>query len=523
MHPIPKIALLIMFISTCSINLFSQTIIAGRVLDEKNDPIPGANIFIQNTVDGCTSDSTGLFKITTTETGILSIVATDIGFEQTALALFITRDTVGVVIKMRSAFHRLDEVTVSAGSFAVSDSKKTILKPMDIMTTAGANADVVKAIETLPGTQQAGTNTGLFVRGGDATEASIILDGMVVQNAFFSSLPGVSQSSRFSPFQFKGISFSSGGYSARYGQALSSVLELNTQDLPDKNKISVGANMAGVLVSGTKLWKKSSLEFSAVYNNLSPFYGLANSNVKFYQPPYGGSLSAKYVIVPGKNEIIKATVSNSIYNAGLKTPDPFIAGDTINFDIKNNTFYSNASWQKQYVNGWLLYSAASYSYNNDNIQWHDSALGNIPLTNKDYHAQLRLEGKKYLISNLNILSGMEVQHYGYTSHFDTLNGSFVETVAAVYTEMNLSLFRWLALRTGLRYEHSGLLGQSVLAPRVSLAIKTGKYSQVAVASGSFWQDPQNIYLLSGYKPAMQEAVHYITNFSMDKGRQDISY
>jgi hypothetical protein len=496
--------------------VLAQTILSGKVVDEKNKPVPGASIFIQNTLDGCSSDNVGVFTLTTTEKGKHIVVVTEMGFDETDLTININNDTTGIVIKMKPTFHRLDDVTVSAGSYAVSDTKKTILKPMDIMTTAGANADVVKAIQTLPGTQQAGTNTGLFVRGGDAAEAAVIIDEMIVQNAFFSSLPGVSQSSRFSPFQFKGISFSSGGYSVRYGQALSSVLELNTQDLPANSRVSIGANITGIFASGTRLWQKSSLEFSGNYTNFSPFYGLANSNIQFYQPPNGGGLSAKYVLTPRKNEIIKIAVSNSVYNAGLKTPDPFIAGDTTNFGLKNYTFYSNVSWQKQYKNSWLLYSAISFSYNQDNAQWQDSRLGNIPMANKDYRAQARVEGKKYLASNLSLLTGVEMQHYGYTSHFDSLNGNFTETIAAVYTEASWSLFNWLALRPGLRFEHSGLITQNVVEPRVSFAVKTGVYSQVAMAAGLFWQDPQNIYLLSGYRPSLQEAVHYILDYQWIK-------
>jgi hypothetical protein len=109
----------------------------------------------------------------------------------------------------------LDGVTVTAGAYeAGTDKNKSVLTTLDIITTAGTQADVVRAIQTLPGTQQQGTQTGLFVRGGDASEAAVIIDGMIAQDAFFTGAPGVATRSRFSPFQFKGVSFSSGGYSA---------------------------------------------------------------------------------------------------------------------------------------------------------------------------------------------------------------------------------------------------------------------------------------------------------------------
>ncbi|MFX6827061.1 hypothetical protein ABTH45_19320, partial [Acinetobacter baumannii] len=91
------------------------------------------------------------------------------------------------------------------------------LKALDIATTAGANADISATIQTLPGAQRVGEQEGLFIRGGSAEEAKIIIDGTVVNNFFYSSVPGIAQRGRFSPFLFNGTVFSSGGYSAVYG------------------------------------------------------------------------------------------------------------------------------------------------------------------------------------------------------------------------------------------------------------------------------------------------------------------
>ena len=492
--------------------VFSQNIISGEVLNDKSKPVQGAGVYLDNTLDGATTDSTGFFRFTTTQKGNQTLIITNVGYEKISLNLTVNGNIKDLVIKINPSFNYLQQVTITAGSFDVANDNKTVLKPMDIMTTAGASTDVVKAIETLPGTQQPGATTGLFVRGGDASETAIIMDGMVVQNAFFSSLPGVSQSSRFSPFQFKGISFSSGAYSARYGQALSSVLELNTLDVDDKNKISIGANITGIYTSGDNVWENSSLGFAAYYNNLSPFYGLAKSNVYFFSPPVGNGLSVRYVYKPNKNGLLKILVNGADYNAGLKTPDPFIAGDSTNFNIRNTTIYTNVSYKQQIKDKWTFYTAASYSHNKDNISWSDVALGSIPLINTDYRLLYRLEAAYYFNNWFSVLEGMEIQHYGYSKLFDTLNGKFTENLIADYVEVNLSPVNWVAIRSGLRYEHSGLLQQGVAEPRFSLAVKTGSYTQISLATGTFYEYPDNRYLLSGYRPAIQEAIHYIANF-----------
>ncbi len=63
--------------------------------------------------------------------------------------------------------NELTAVVITAGSFEASSEKKiTVLKPLDIVTTARANADIAAALRPLPGTQQVGESAELFVRGG---------------------------------------------------------------------------------------------------------------------------------------------------------------------------------------------------------------------------------------------------------------------------------------------------------------------------------------------------------------------
>lgn len=66
----------------------------------------------------------------------------------------------------------------------------------------------------------------LFVRGGQAGETQVFIDGLRVFQPFNATANNIPTRGRFSPFLFKGITFSTGGYSAEYGQALSSVLLL---------------------------------------------------------------------------------------------------------------------------------------------------------------------------------------------------------------------------------------------------------------------------------------------------------
>jgi hypothetical protein len=517
----------------------AQHKISGTVIDNKNKPVRGANVFLDNTIDGGTTDSLGVFRFTTDEKGPQTLVASEVGHTTAGTPIDINGDLSGIVITLKAnAPHDLETVVITAGSFdASNDKSKTVLKPLDIVTTAGANADVVKAMQTLPGTQQTGPDNGLFVRGGDANEAAMIVDEMIVQNAFFSGPPGVATRSRFGAFQYQGMSFSSGGYSARYGQALSGVLELTSTDLSDKSTVNMGVNMAGVYASGTKRWKNASLDVGGNYNNLAPFYGLATTNFKFYKVPVGGGGNIRYVWQPNKNGILKVAVNGTYFSSGVSIPNPFVAvadtshdpftsafknaSDTINYVTRDQYYYSNISYKQMFKNKYSLYTAASVSLDKTNNDF-----GPLPILQYEHREQFRIEGKDFITSRLTLMVGSDVQRFGINNKM-TFNDTFAykrdftETIPAAYAEVQWTPIYWLSIRPGVRYEHSTLLNTDNIAPRASLAIKTGNHTQVSLASGIFYQEVNNTYLLAGLKPQMQEAIHYIANWQWSRDNRTL--
>ena len=515
-----------------SFGAFAQVKISGRVIDSKDKPLKGVSVSLLNTLDGGTTDSAGRFSFNTTETGFQTLTASEASHADMGIPLTISKDTSGIILRMR--VNVLESVTITAGSFGSGDRAKTVMNPIDVVTTAGSNGDVVKAMQMLPGTQQASTENGLFIRGGDASEAAILVDETVMQSAFSSGPPGMATRSRFSPFQFQGVSFSSGGYSAKYGQALSGIMELNSTDLSDKSTINLGVYMAGCYVSGTKRWKNSSLDVGGSYNNLAPLYAIATTNFKPYKIPEGAGVNARYAWTPNKNAILKATVNGSYNTSGFSIPNPnpdttdhynpiSHEGDTVNFRTKDTYFIANLSYKETFKNKYMLYTAASYS-----IDKTDNLLGNYPLKQDEFRVQYRIEGTDYVTSKLTILAGSDIQSYGIKKDMGATglvvdnytlpvyNQKFDETIVSAYTELQWTPIYWLSVRPGLRYEHSALLTNDVLAPRFSAAIRTGNHTTVSVAGGMFFQDAPTYYYLAGLRPQMQEAIHYIANWQYSK-------
>jgi hypothetical protein len=237
--------------------LFSQTTISGKIVDEKGKPVAAANIFIDGTYDGTSSSEVGEFTFETKTKGNQTLVVSFLIYESSKIVIDVA-NAKNLTVKLRESVTSLDAVVITAGTLEAGDkSRVSVLKPLDIVTTAGSAGNIIAALQTLPGTQLVGEDGRLFVRGGEANETQTFVDGIRVAQPYGASTLNIPVRGRFSPFLFSGISFSTGGYSAEYGEALSSVLLLNTQDDPDQNKTEMALMTVGLGLGKLKNGKKA--------------------------------------------------------------------------------------------------------------------------------------------------------------------------------------------------------------------------------------------------------------------------
>ena len=71
---------------------------------------------------------------------------------------------------------------------------------------------------------------------------------------------------------------------------------------------------------------------------------------------------------------------------------------------------------------------------------------------------------------------------------------FTNNQLSGFAEIEYKLSKKFAIRIGTRLENSSLLKETTLVPRLSAAYKTGKHSQISLAGGQFYQNPENDYL-----------------------------
>jgi hypothetical protein len=509
----------------------SQTI-SGTVKDGKGRFIPGVSIALKDSYDGATSDSAGKFLFIASEKGTQVLTATAIGYKLFEIPILLTGATQQLTIVLKEEITELKAVTISAGAFEASDRRKgTVLSPIDIVTTASANADITAALKTLPGAQQVGESEGLFVRGGTAAETKTFIDGTLVNNFFYSSVPGVAQRGRFSPFIFKGTVFSTGGYSALYGQALSSAVILESIDLPEQSSANFGVTVIGGSGGFQQLSKnkKSSWGFNYGYTNLWLAFKALKQQQEYSKMPVFHTADANFRIKTSRTGIIKYYGYLSTNKLAFRTPSIDTLGYNDAFALSNVNVYHNLSYREQLGNGWKLNLGTSYTNNRDKIaaalenkdgdkeELQYLEFKNFELDSKSSYANAKLVLEKRLAGLSTLRVGTE---YNYTNEVPAytlyngqkINGAIRENTSALFAEGDLYLTNAVAAKLGLRAERSSLLAKTNIAPRVSVAYKTGEGSQASLAYGIFYQNPETHYLPATAPLQFAKATHYIAQY-----------
>lgn len=509
-NPRCKTGFLIFLLVFLSISFASaQTAISGKVTEKNGTPIVGANVYLEGTYDGASTDETGSFLFYTEETGVQTLIVSFVSFEPYLRSGDVAQMN-QLNISLREDVNSLDTVVISAGTLEASDnSKVSVLKPLDVVTTASALGDFVGALQTLPGTTTVAEDGRLFVRGGDAGETQIFIDGIRVFTPYSATTNNIPTRGRYSPFLFDGITFSTGGYSAEYGQALSSVLLLNTIDEPDQEKTDIAVMTVGAGLGNTQKWDKSSLSFNTTYINLAPYIAVfpdRNDWEKPYELVAGESVYRNQL----KGGLLKVYAAFDSANFEL-TQEDIDLPDGLHFKLKNYNFYSNASYSGDLSDTWKFDTGGSFTHARNDIGIEDNKIDN-----SENSAHVKIKFKKRFSNRFKLNFGAEQFFTDFSEDFENpffdARYGFNNNISAVFVESDVIFSRKFALKVGARAEYSALFDEFTFSPRTSVAYKTGKNSQLSVAYGDFYQQPQNDILKFQSELKAQKTQHYILNY-----------
>ena len=477
---------LILFFSALLISTgaFAQTTIRGTVSDNQG-PLVGVNIFVVGSLDGGISDAEGHFSFVTSRSGEQTVRAVMLGYEDFNITADLS--TLGALdIRLQEQAASIDEVVVTASTFSMGKSyqfKK--LDALDVVMSGNSCGDLVSALQVLPGTQKVGEDGKLYVRGGESEECQTFINGMHVLAPYSTNVEGQAQRGRFSPFLFKGMSFSLGGYSGEYGQALSSVLPMETTDVAEADKLGVSASLVDWNVGGTKAFSRSSLSFNAALTHMGPYNAIFPDRCTWTRPYSKLSGEAQYKAEISPRTVFKSYAGYDWTAVGQRQPDRDLA-------MGEHNVYGNATLNTRFDGGLNLFVGAAYSAMVYDVESARVAGDRYHNFRNELH--LKADVRKTLSNALKLSAGVENYLRGSEKRYDAVGYDLTYNLFAAHFDANIRIARGLFLNLSSREEYLNRSREWLVMPRATLSYVPNDNFQMSLMAGRYSQTAEDDFL-----------------------------
>ncbi|MGB5323017.1 TonB-dependent receptor [Lutimonas sp.] len=532
-----KINLLLVIALLTVSNVLAQTgSIKGRVYNEiNNESIPFANIVLDSTQIGTTSDEDGRFEINNIKPGIYNLTCSFVGFK-TSYLYEITIGSAAVTdinIALTEESALLDQVVIQTNRIEKSEesplSKQTI-GATEIYRNPGANRDISRVIQILPGVATTVSfRNDIIVRGGAPNENRFYLDGIEIPNINHFATQGSSGGpvGLINVNFIRDVDFYSGAFPANRGNTLSSVMDFK-QITGNREKFGgtfmLGSSDVGLTLNGPT-GKNSSFILSARRSYLQFLF----QALKLPFLPTYNDFQYKHFFEFGDKDQLTIVGLGAIDNFELNTE--VNDGETDQETIERNNYILgnlpvNEQWNYTIGANWKHFSKNSFqnvvisrNYLNNsaikyknNIEDPDNLL--YDYNSEEIENKLRIESTKRMNGwNWNIGAGFEHVKYTNSTFNEKVINDQVTTIDfdseftmqkyALFTQVSKSILsERLSLSFGIRTdansysdEMSNFLDQ--LSPRFSASYQFTEKFSASFNLGRYFQLPA--YTVMGYR------------------------
>ena len=478
---------------------FAQTHINGTVTDGQG-PVIGVNVFVVGTLDGSITDSLGRFSFVTRQTGELTLRASMLGYEDysTTAESATLRD---LDIRLNEKAASLDEVVVTASTYSIGKSNQIkTMDALDVVMAGNSCGDIVAALQVLPGTQKVGENGKLYVRGGDSEECQTFVNGMHVLVPYSTNLEGQNQRGRFSPFLFKGMSFSLGGYGGEYGQALSSVLPMETTDVATSDKLGVSVSLLDWNIGGTKAFQRSSLSFNADLTDLGLYTKLFPDRCDWTRPYRKLSGEAQYKVDLSAKSVLKTYAGYDWTSVGMLTEGRKLS-------MQEHNVYANATLRTQVGSGCTLFAGIAESAVLSDID--DALVSGDHYHNFRNEVHLKVELQKRFNPLLKMSVGVEDYIRNSVKTYEETGYQLDYHLFAAHWDAQVRIVPHLFLNLSARGERVSYNREWKLMPRATLSFVPNTRFQASVMAGRYSQTPEDDYIARGRKEIRQSTADHL--------------
>jgi hypothetical protein len=492
--------------------------IRGEIYDGATmEPLAGVNVLVVGTTFGSSSDTRGQFLMNQIPIGSYSLRVTAIGYSS-----FIATDIIVSVAKpaeikipLEESAIQLDVVQVSADYFQKIPDRpisNLIQSNEEIRRLPGGLEDVVRAISILPGVAQVqpGRND-LIVRGGAPSENLFVVDNIEVPNINHFGTQGASGGplSLINLDFVEQTSFSTGGFGARYGDKLSSVLTINLSEgrkdrLGGKATISAsqfGLNLEGpVNADGTFL-------FSARRSYLDFIFKAAGFG---FVPEYYDFLGKVHYHLSSNDQLVVVGIG-ALDNVKLfnDTPDKRFNNSRV-LGSNQNQLIGGMTWQHLMNHGFMTVTVGQ-SYVDYQYLQNDSLLNPIFKTfSYEHESSLRTDLVTHLAQSTELSAGVQLKNIRFsdnitlapqvTSFGDSISLNTVYKTSATKASVYLQLSQDIAafrLTAGGRLDYFDLIKDKlIVAPRIAATYALSPTVDLNASVGRFYQAPSYIWLIA---------------------------
>jgi len=498
-------------------SLISGTL-TGLVIDAATrEPLPGANVLLVGTTIGAATDLAGQFRIPNIPVGTYSVQASVIGYQT-----IIRTDVVVSTGKPQRLEFDMTEATIELGEITVTATyfQKLPDKPVSVQTQSyeeirrlpGGLEDVLRAVSILPGVAQvqAGRND-LIVRGGAPSENLYVVDNLQIPNINHFGTQGAAGG----PLSYLNLDyiaetqFSSGGFGARYGDRMSSVLTITMKDGRDDRiggKATISATQFGLNVEGPHAADGTFL-FSARRSYLDLIFKAAGFG---FVPEYWDFLG-KATVNLGKHDQLSLLGVLALDNVRTFNDTQEQIQDNSQVLVSNqNQLAAGVTWRHLFERGFtnvtLGQTLVDYEY-----EQQDTLLNPI-FTNvsSEYETVLSADLVYQLSAKTEFSAGVQGKLVNFKADmflppFRTSFGELlavdavydtVATKAAAYAQASQK-FGPLRATLGARVDYFSLIADPfVFSPRLALSYAITEVTNLNASLGRYHQSPSYIWLVS---------------------------
>jgi len=513
----------------------SAALRTGKVVDRNGDPVPRTSVIVRETLEAARTDDEGNFTIEVPEGEAVTFVLTAPGKDAVDRPI-IARAEEPLVLHLDSvapAQINMDAVTIGGDVYSVGKPTVTngALTPIEIILTPGAAGDLNRALQTLPGVQNVDEGNALFVRGGDYWETAPFINGGVFPSAVRLEAPTGTFVGTVGPFLTKKISFLSGGFGVRYGNLLSGVVDLETQDRATDVAATLNVGLGALSFGGNlPLGKTVGIRMTATRFDLEPVMRLNRSARKLSPAPTGSDLSASAVWDYRRSGELKLFAIRQAQRFGVEVVDPSYQGF---YRQSRRSEFAVLSW-KDGVGNLSLEGNVSAGDSHS-----DESFGGLTATTKLPSRRWFGQVSYPVGPDIGFSAGLEGEHLGLRmggwkpTSVDALApdapridlGSRVDgTRTGLFLESTWAPRADFSIVTGVRTDRSTLARERTVDPRISASYKVAKAVTLTGSLGVYHQLPDILFynpaLGGGALPSMQ-ATHQILGLQFGEGDRQL--